>query len=482
MQTFPRVKAGCRKPPSAAPPKTALSCGMALNARRQRGAVRGPEWQPNTFCRCKRCQPDKNTYLYTMTTAPPRLYRGQPIVRMHVMIKATGPICNLHCDYCYYLSKSELLSTDSHWIISDEILEQFIKQYIQQQNAREVVFSWQGGETTLLGLDFFKKVVALEKKYAPPHIRCENDLQTNGTLLNDEWCAFLKENNFLVGLSVDGPKNLHDAYRKYNNGRGSFDDVCAAAEKLNKHHVRFATLTVVNQLNSHHPLEVYRFLRDVIKSRQMQFIPIVEPKNYQTTAPQKWDPETLPYEGSPETDPTDSRSFLAPWSVSSETYGDFLIAVFEEWRKHDLGRLFIPFFDSAVEQWMGKPSPLCIFSPICGKGTAMEHNGDVYACDHYVYPDYRLGNITQDNLSDMLLSEDQKQFGYAKDYMLPGKCRSCDYLFACSGECKKNRFVRCANGEPGLNYLCQGLHKYFSHIDPYIRTFVHQLGGEVHVH
>ncbi len=414
-----------------------------------------------------------------MTSTEQKVFRGKPSVRMHVMIKGTGPICNLNCDYCYYLSKEDLLSTDTRWRISDELLEDFIKQYITQQNTREIVFSWQGGEPSLLGLDFFKKVVALQKKYAPPYVRCENDLQTNGTLLTDEWCEFLRENNFLVGLSIDGTKRLHDAYRTYTSGKGSFEKVLASAKLLNKHGVRFATLTVVNHLNSKYPLEVYRFLRDEIKSKQMQFIPIVEPKSFTNTAPQYWKIDDMPEDGSPLADPENPDSFVARWCVKPETYGNFLISIFDEWFKHDLGSIYVPFFDSAVEQWIGRPSPLCIFSPICGKGLAMEHNGDIYACDHYVYPEYKLGNIRENKLIDMAISQEQERFGYSKDFTLPVKCRECRYLFACSGECPKNRLLKTKQGEPGLNYLCKGLYKYFEHIDPYIRKIVHQLGYEV---
>jgi len=407
------------------------------------------------------------------------LYRGKPVIRMHVMIKATGPICNLNCDYCYYLSKADLLETDSRWRISDETLENFIRQYIEQQNARQIVFSWQGGEPSLLGLDFFRKVVAIQKKYAPTHVRIENDLQTNGTLLNDEWCGFLRDNNFLVGLSIDGPRHLHDVYRKQVNNQGSFDRVMNAAGLLNKHGVRFATLTVVNNINAKHPAEVYRFLRDKVGSKQMQFIPIAEPKDFARTAPQFWDPFHIVDENSPRVDPSHPNSIVTPWSVAPKEYGDFLIKVFDEWYRHDFGKIYIPFFDSAVEQWMGRPSPLCIFSPICGKGLAMEHNGDVYACDHYVYPEYKLGNIGGQRLIDMALSPGQENFGYGKDRSLPGKCRQCRYLFACSGECPKNRLLKTETGELGLNYLCNGLYNYFTHIDPYIRKIVKRLGYEV---
>ncbi len=413
------------------------------------------------------------------TTQSKHMFRGKPTVRMHVMIKATGPVCNLNCDYCYYLSKAELLKTDSRWRISDQTLENFIRQYISQQNAGEIVFSWQGGEPSLLGLDFFRQVIALQKKYAPPYVRCENDLQTNGTLLTDEWCEFLRENNFLVGLSIDGPRELHDAYRTYSDGRGSFDRVMESARLLRKHSVRFATLTVVNNLNAKHPLEVYRFLRDEVGSRQMQFIPIVEPRNFAKTAPQYWSMDEVPPEDSPRTDPTHPDSAVTAWSVEAGEYGDFLIRIFDEWYKQDVGVVYVPFFESAIEQWAGRISPLCIFSPICGKGLAMEHNGDLYACDHYVYPEYKLGNINALQIDQMALSEKQEAFGYNKDHRLPGKCRRCRYLFACSGECPKNRLLSTREGEAGLNYLCKGLYKYFDHIDPHIRTLVRRLGWEV---
>lgn len=408
-----------------------------------------------------------------------RIFQGNPMVRMHVMTKATGPLCNLDCSYCYYLSKEKLLSNENKWRISDDLLEDYIRQYIEQQNAPQIIFSWQGGEPTLLGLEFFRTVVDLQRKYTPKGVRCENDLQTNGTLLDDDWCAFLHENNFLIGLSIDGPEQLHDTYRTYKGGKGSFRRVIETAHLLHKHKVNFATLTVVNNVNSAYPLEVYRFLRDEIGSKQMQFIPIVEPKTFTQTAPQYWKLENMPVEGSPLVDPRHSESFVAPWCVESESYGDFLIAIFDEWLQNDFGKIVIPFFDSAIEQWIGHPSQLCIFAPMCGKGLAMEHNGDVFACDHYVYPEYKIGNIKEKKLIEMALSHDQEHFGRAKDFTLPVKCRKCRYLFACSGECPKNRLLKTQMGEPGLNYLCKGLYKYFTHIDPYVRQIVHHLGYTV---
>jgi uncharacterized protein len=406
------------------------------------------------------------------------MFRGKPVVRMHAMAKPIGPVCNLDCDYCYYLSKEELLSTDSSWRMSDEVLETFIRQYIEGHNYKEVIFSWQGGEPTLLGLDFFRKVIELEKRYAPPWLRCENDLQTNGTLLDDEWCEFLKENDFLVGLSIDGPRELHDRYRKDKRGGGSFEKVFHASKLLRKHGVKFATLSCVNLVTGRHPLEVYRFLRDEVGSKRMQFIPIVEPKIFRDTAPQYWPDHLMPEMGDPRARPGHPESVAADWCVDPEDYGDFLIKIFDEWITVDLGRIYVHFFDAAVEQWMGRISPLCVFGPICGKGVVIEHDGDVYACDHYVYPEYLLGNILDTPIDSMVLSKRQEQFGYAKDFTLPGQCRRCKYLFACAGECPKNRFIRTPDGEPGLNYLCLGLKSYFTHIDPYIQRIVRDMGYE----
>ncbi len=406
------------------------------------------------------------------------MFRGKPVVRMHAMAKPIGPVCNLNCDYCYYLSKEELLSTDLHWRMSDEMLEEFIRQYIEGHNYKEVIFSWQGGEPTLLGIDFFRKVIELEKKYAPSWMRCENDLQTNGVLLDDEWCAFLKENDFLVGLSIDGPRELHDHYRKDRGGKGTFEKVFRASKLLRKHEVNFATLSCVNRLTGKHPLEVYRFLRDEVGSKRMQFIPIVEPKIFRDTAPQKWPDFLMPDMDDPRARPGNSGSVVEDWCVDPEDYGDFLIMIFDEWRAKDLGRIYVHFFDCAVEQWMGRISPLCVFAPICGKGVAIEHDGGVYACDHYVYPEYLLGNIRDHSLSEMVLSKDQERFGYAKDFSLPGQCRRCKYLFACAGECPKNRFIRTPEGETGLNYLCSGLKRYFTYIDPYIQKIVREMGHE----
>jgi uncharacterized protein len=395
------------------------------------------------------------------------------------MVKPTGAFCNLDCTYCYYLSKQELLGRPVQWCVSEEVLETFIRQYFEGQNHKEVVFSWQGGEPTLLGIDFFRKVVELEKKYCPPHVRCENDLQTNGTNLDDTWCQFLLDENFLVGLSIDGPKNLHDVHRRDKSGKGSFDRVLRAAQLLKKYKVNFATLSCVNRLTGEHPLEVYRFLRDEIGSTRMQFIPIVEPVGFRQVAPQRWDQRLMPLLGVPESRPGNPGSVVEDWSVDPDDWGDFLCRVFDEWFRNDLGNIYVQYFDAAVETWMGHVSPLCTQSPLCGKGMALERDGTVYACDHYVYPEYRVGNITERPLDAMAYSEQQEQFGRAKEGLLPEYCRKCEYQFACFGECPKNRLIKTPDGQPGLNYLCSGWKKFFVHIDPSIQKIVRSLGRSV---
>jgi len=408
-----------------------------------------------------------------------RLCRGKPVRRMHVMVKPTGSLCNLDCSYCYYLSKQELLGRPEQWRISDDVLETFIRQYFEGQNHNEVVFSWQGGEPTLLGIDFFRKVVELEKKYCPSHVRCENDLQTNGMLLDDAWCELLHEENFLVGLSIDGPKRLHDAYRRDKSGQGSFDGVFRAAKLLKKHKVNFATLSCVNHLTAKHPLEVYRFLRDEIGSKRMQFIPIVEPVGFRQVAPQRWDERFMPMLGAPEARPGNPGSIVEDWCVDPEDWGEFLCRVFDEWYRKDLGQIYVNYFDAAVETWMGHISPLCTLGPMCGKGLALERDGSVYACDHYVYPEYRVGNIREKLLEEMAYSEYQERFGKAKEGLLPEYCRRCEYQFACFGECPKNRFIKTTGGEPGLNYLCSGWKKFFSHVDEPVQQVVRRLGVTV---
>jgi len=345
----------------------------------------------------------------------------------HAMIKPIGSICNLDCTYCYYLHKKELLGSNSKFQISDEILETHIRQYIEGQDRSEVVFSWQGGEPTLLGLEFFQKVVELEQKYKKPNQRIENDLQTNGTLLNDEWGAFLKKHGFLVGLSIDGPKELHDRYRVAKDGKPTFDKVFAAAQMLHRHGVPFNTLTVINRVNAKKPLDVYRFLKNEVRPRQMQFIPCVEPKVFQQIAPQKWDATLLPVQDSAAARPGNAESVVTEWSVDPEDWGYFLCKVWVDWYRRDIGKVFVNHFETAVAQWKGMDAQLCIYHEFCGKGVALEHDGNLYSCDHYVYPEYKLGNILETSSSRLVFSEQQKQFGFNKSIPCPSSVRSANF-------------------------------------------------------
>jgi serine-type anaerobic sulfatase-maturating enzyme len=387
----------------------------------------------------------------------------------HAMVKPTGSICNLQCTYCYYLHKKELLGTNNKFRISDEILETHIRQYIEGQDRSEVVFSWQGGEPTLLGIEFFQKVVELEQKYRKQGQRIENDLQTNGTLLNDDWGVFLKKHNFLVGLSIDGPEELHDRFRVAKDGTPTFHKVFAAAEMLHRQSVPFNALTVINRVNAQRPLDVYKFLRNEVCPRQIQFIPCVEPADFRDTAPQRWDPETLPIQGTSAARPGTPDSAVTDWSVDPDDWGSFLCKVWDHWYRRDIGRVFVNQFENAVSTWMGRGSQMCVYHDFCGKGVALEHDGNLYVCDHYVYPEYKLGNILEISSSRMVFSEQQRNFGFGKSNSLPKQCRECQFLFACNGECPKNRLIRTRDGEPGLNYLCSGLQKFWQHIDNDVR-------------
>ena len=383
--------------------------------------------------------------------------------RFHVMAKPAGSACNLDCHYCFYLSKQQLPDGPGGGHMHDEVLEQFVRDYIQSVTADEVVFSWQGGEPTLLGVEFFEKVVTLQKKHARPGQRIENDLQTNGTLLDEDWARFLKEHRFLVGLSIDGPREIHDHFRVTKHGEPTFDKVFAAAQTLRRHGVRFNTLTCVNRFNASRPLDVYRFLRREVGSTYLQFIPIVEPRDFETVAPQKWDASRLPVLGAPESRPDHPQSVVTPWSVDPDEYGYFLSRIWDEWLARDLGKVLVNFCETLVVQRMGLPSQVCVYAENCGKGVALEHDGSVYSCDHYVYPEYRLGNVRQSSLGDMVFSPTQVRFGYAKSEALPTYCRQCEYLTDCWGECPKNRLLRTPAGDPGLNYLCSGLKRFFRH-------------------
>lgn len=371
----------------------------------------------------------------------------------HIMLKPRGPICNLDCKYCYFLSK-ERLYPGSAFRMEAELLETYTRQTIGAHRGPEVTFAWQGGEPTLMGLDFFRQAVAYQQQYARPGTRISNTLQTNAVLLDDDWCSFFKEHDFLLGLSLDGPRELHDAYRVDKGGRPTFDRVMHGLRLLQKHEVAFNVLTTVHAANAGQPLRVYSFLRDEVGTQFIQFIPIVERDN-----------ETGFQEGNRVTER----------SVQAEQYGAFLLAVFEEWVRRDVGRIFVQIFDVALGAWLGQQPALCIFRETCGDALAMEHNGDLYACDHYVEPDYLLSNIRQQEIVDLVSSEKQQAFGRAKLDTLPDTCRRCDVRFACNGGCPKNRFIDTPDGEPGLNYLCAGYKAFFRHIDSAMQFMAREL-------
>ena len=373
----------------------------------------------------------------------------------HLLAKPTGAACNLGCRYCFFLSKKSLYPGSS-FRMSDELLENYIRQYIEAQHSPLATISWQGGEPTLMGLDFFRRSIEYEKKYMSmhPHMLIQNTMQTNGTLLDDEWCQFFRENNFLIGLSLDGPRELHDAYRVDKSGGPTFDRVMNAARLLRRHKVDYNILTTVHAANGDHPLEVYRFLRDEVRANFIQFIPIVERDN-----------ETGFQEGDTVTDR----------SVEAHQYGRFLISVFDEWVRRDVGRVFVQIFDVALSAWMGMHPGICAFSETCGSAMAMEHNGDMYSCDHFVEPKYFLGNIYEKSMAQIASSKKQQKFGRDKLDLLPQYCLRCEVRFVCNGECPKNRFIKTPDGDPGLNYLCAGYRDFFRHIDGPMRFMAHEL-------
>jgi uncharacterized protein len=407
-------------------------------------------------------------------TATPKAAACAPF---HAMAKPVSSTCNLDCTYCYYLSKESLAGGPKTGRMSDDMLELFVQQYINAEPGPEVVFSWQGGEPTLLGLDFFRKAVALEKKYARPGQKIQNDLQTNGTLLNDEWCAFLKENRFLVGLSIDGPREIHDHYRVTKGGKPTFDQVFNAAKLLQRQGVPFNTLTCVHRFNGRKPLDVYRFLRQELGSTYIQFIPIVEFRDFKRVAPQTWDAAKFPMDGRPEARPGHPDSIVTDWSVDPDDWGYFLCRVFDRWLDRDLGNVMVNHFETLVAQHLGMPSQMCIYSQNCGRAIAVENDGGVYSCDHYVYPEYFIGNLKNSFLGEMVFSERQKKFGTSKSETLPRYCRQCPYLEDCWGECPKNRIIRAPDGEPGLNYLCRGFKQFFAHAIPEIDRIVARINA-----
>lgn len=382
----------------------------------------------------------------------------------HVLAKPYGPVCNLDCRYCFYTEKEIYFSDGEkkyNYCMSDEVLEAFIKKYIEAQEIPEIQFVWQGGEPLVAGLDFYRKALSYQKKYANGK-SIVNSIQTNGTLLDDGWCPFLKENNFFVGISIDGPKEIHDRYRVDRGGKSTYDKVVKGIELLKKYDIPYNLLACVTRESSQDPLTVYNELKKL--GNYIQFSPIVERMPYKES-----DADGLVH-ASPGA-AADDKFELAPYSVESESYGDFLIAVFEEWVRNDVGEVYVMNFEWALESWMGLDSTICIFAEECGRAVTIEHNGDVYSCDHFVYPEYRLGNIMSDDPDRMVESDVQKNFGKAKSD-LPRQCRDCSALFACKGECPKNRFMTTADGEPGLNYLCDGYYRYFRYIHRYMKAMV----------
>ena len=384
----------------------------------------------------------------------------------HVLAKPIGPICNLDCKYCFYLEKESLYPQVEKWAMRDDVLESYIRQYIEAHDTPVVNFAWQGGEPTLLGVEYFRRVVELETRYANGK-RIANAFQTNGVLLNDAWAEFFLENQFLIGISIDGPRELHDAYRVDKGGQPTFDRVMRGIEVLRRHKVEFNTLTTLHRANADSPLEVYRFLKEN-GSGYMQFIPIVERMAQQVTE-----------DGLRLISPDFAGAArVAPWSVEPRQFGRFLCAVFDEWVRRDVGRTFVQLFDISLELWTGMEASLCIFRKQCGSALAIEHSGDLYSCDHFVYPKNRLGNIMESPLAELAGSTEQQHFGEAKESTLPRYCRECDVRFACNGECPKHRFLNTPDGEPGLNYLCAGYKMFFHHIDPYMRFMAAELAVE----
>ena len=381
---------------------------------------------------------------------------------LYVMAKPVGPLCNMACDYCYYLEKSELYAGSKSYKMSDEMLERFIDTYINCQTTPIVLFTWHGGETLLRGLDFFRKAMRLQRKYSRGR-EVSNCIQTNGLLINDEWCRFFKDNNFLIGISIDGPERLHDHYRQDCGGHGTFKRVMRGIELMQQHGVDFNTLSVINDYNIGYPVEIYRFFKE-IGSQFMQFTPIVERLGSRDDGL-----ELLTADDQPE------DMELAPWSVSPLAYGNFYIRMFDEWVRHDVGQYYVQLFDATLACTVGEPPGVCLYAKTCGHALAMEHNGDVYACDHFVYPEYLRGNIQHDSLVSITLSADQQRFGSDKHTRLPHHCQTCPYLHLCHGECPKNRIATTPDGEYGLNYLCPGLKKYFTHVTPHMQFMAEEL-------
>ena len=373
---------------------------------------------------------------------------------LYVMLKPAGAHCNLACKYCYYLEKNKLYPTAQRHLMSDEMLEQFTREYIEAQTMNQVLFTWHGGEPLLRSIDFYRKALSLQQKYAGDR-RIDNVIQTNGTLLTDEWCEFFAQNHWLVGISIDGPQPDHDHYRLTAAGKPSWKKVMQGIKLLKKHGVEWNAMAVVNAYNANHPLEFYRFFKEN-GCQFLQFTPIVER-------------QTRHEDGRTLASLADKDEIsLSEASVAPEQWGYFLCAIFDEWVRKDVGKIFVEIFDCTLANWMGISPGICAYSKECGHAGVMEHNGDVYSCDHFVFPEYKLGNIRDHSLIDMLYGEQQQEFSRLKHSSLPRQCKECDMEFACHGECPKNRFMKDQYGDSGLNYLCPGYYHYYQHVAPYM--------------
>lgn len=380
-----------------------------------------------------------------------------------MMVKPVGPACNMACGYCYYTQKTGTRQLSGGPMMNERLLEEFIRQYFRSQKGDFISITWHGGEPLLRGIEFFKKALELQRKYAGGR-RVENSVQTNGLLLDEKWCRFFSENRFLVGLSIDGPEDVHDRYRREGRGQGTFSRVIRSMGLLQKHGVEFNTLSTINDYSARYPVEIYRFFREH-GVRFMQFIPVVECLSVPTE------------EGGACTLPPGERAGtrVAPWSVKPQDYGRFLAAVFDEWVLRDVGSYFVPFFDGVLGNWCGAPSSLCVLAKECGHTGVLERDGSVYSCDHYVFPAHRLGNIGGKSIDELMRSDRQRRFGRLKSEGLTSDCRRCEYLFLCHGECPKNRFADSPSGERDHNYLCQGLKLFFRHTGDAMRFMRNEL-------
>ncbi len=382
-------------------------------------------------------------------------------VAFNTMAKPVGASCNLNCTYCYYLEKKILYPGGPRMELS--LLEKYIRQYIQRQNVPVINFVWQGGEPALAGIDFYQQAISLQKQYAGGK-QIFNSFQTNGLLINEQWCKFFSENNFLIGISLDGPKKFHDHNRKMKGDQPTFDQVLHAIDLLKKYKVEFNTLTTINSFNSSYPVEIYKFLKD-IGSQYIQFLPVVERIAQSATE----DGLMLVNADFQE------NAKVTPWSVTAQDYGNFMCSIFDLWVKNDVGKYYIQLFDATLANWMGENPGICVFTKMCGDALVLEANGDVYSCDHFVYPQYLLGNINFTDLFFLAKSSRQIKFGEQKWTTLPEQCKQCEYCFACYGECPKHRFEKTENGQSGLSYLCGGYKKFFAHVDPYMQYMAEQL-------